>query len=111
MQRFRGGLVFKAHRLSYHSNKGEEEAPREGLEGAVQRRRVSRELGTYKTVEARFGPWLREKSSQPLELFPSSDEGRAPCEGLEGLVFKAHRLVYHSTLGLRVIKEKKKRRD
>ena len=28
-----------------------------------------------------------------------------------GLVFKAHRLVYHSTLGLRVIKKKKKRKD
>jgi len=26
----------------------------------------------------------------------------------DGLVFKAHRLVYHSTLGLRVIKKKKK---
>jgi len=26
-----------------------------------------------------------------------------------GLVFKAHRLLYHSTLGLRVIKEKKKK--
>jgi len=26
-----------------------------------------------------------------------------------GLVFKAHRLVYHSTLGLRVIKKKKHR--
>ena len=26
----------------------------------------------------------------------------------EGLVFKAHGLVYHSTLGSRVIKEKKK---
>ena len=26
-----------------------------------------------------------------------------------GLVFKAHRLVYHSTLGLRVIKKKKER--
>jgi len=25
-----------------------------------------------------------------------------------GLVFKAHRLVYHSTIGLRVIKKKKK---
>jgi len=28
----------------------------------------------------------------------------------DGLVFKAHRLLYHSTLGLRVIKEKKKKR-
>ena len=27
---------------------------------------------------------------------------------LRGLVFKAHRLVYHSTLGLRVTKKKKK---
>ena len=27
-----------------------------------------------------------------------------------GLVFKAHRLLYHSTLGLRVIKMKKKER-
>ena len=26
-----------------------------------------------------------------------------------GLVFKAHRLVYHSTLGLRVIKKKRER--
>ena len=25
----------------------------------------------------------------------------------DGLVFKAHRLVYHSTLGLRVMKKKK----
>ena len=29
----------------------------------------------------------------------------------EGLVFKAHRLLYHSTLGLRVIKKKKKVTD
>ena len=28
----------------------------------------------------------------------------------DGLVFKAHRLVYHSTLGLRVIKKKKKKK-
>ena len=27
-----------------------------------------------------------------------------------GLVFKAHRLLYHSTLGLRVIKKKKKKK-
>ena len=27
---------------------------------------------------------------------------------LGGLVFKAHRLLYHSTLGLRIIKKKKK---
>jgi len=28
-----------------------------------------------------------------------------------GLVFKAHRLLYHSTLGLRVIKKKRSRRE
>ena len=28
-----------------------------------------------------------------------------------GLVFEAHRLVYHSTLGLRVIKKKRRRPD
>jgi len=28
-----------------------------------------------------------------------------------GLVFKAHRLLYHSTLGLRVIKKKKKKKE
>jgi len=28
-----------------------------------------------------------------------------------GLVFKAHRLAYHSTLGWRVIKEKKKKKN
>jgi len=28
-----------------------------------------------------------------------------------GLVFKAHRLLYHSTLGLRVIKKKKRGRE
>jgi len=27
-----------------------------------------------------------------------------------GLVFKAHRLLYHSTLGLRLIKKKKKKK-
>jgi len=29
----------------------------------------------------------------------------------DGLVFKAHRLVYHSTIGLRVIKKKKTEHD
>ena len=28
----------------------------------------------------------------------------------DGLVFKAHRLLYHSTLGTRVIKKKKKKK-
>ena len=36
------------------------------------------------------------------------DEGLR-CRDRGGLVFKAHRLVYHATLGSRVIKKKKKR--
>jgi len=35
---------------------------------------------------------------------------RAPCQFRGGLVFKAHRLLFHSNLGLRVIKKKKKER-
>jgi len=33
-----------------------------------------------------------------------------PREVISRLVFKAHRLVYHSTLGWRVIKKKKKKK-
>ena len=36
--------------------------------------------------------------------------GRARNWFRGGLVFKAHRLVYHSTLGSRVIKKKKKKK-
>ena len=39
---------------------------------------------------------FRTTTSQNVERFPG------------GLVFEAHRLLYHSTLGLRVIKQKKK---
>ena len=40
-------------------------------------------------------------------LFTSSSSVCTLFRG--GLVFKAHRLLYHSTLGLRVIKKKKKK--
>jgi len=40
-----------------------------------------------------------------LSLFPGVPMNRG------GLVFKAHRLVYHPTLGLRVIKKKKKKKN
>ena len=46
-----------------------------------------------------------------LRAFWESDQlnylPRPKFEPRGGLVFKAHRLVYHSTLGLRVIKKKK----
>jgi len=40
---------------------------------------------------------------------PQQKGGRNAKRFRGGLVFKAHRLVYHSTLGLRVIKKKKRR--
>ena len=42
---------------------------------------------------------LRTTTSQKYEAVPS------------GLVFKAHRLVYHSTLGSRVLMQKKKKKN
>jgi len=59
-------------------------------------------------------------SSLPVARAPSPVPGCHPADGREqllsrnvkrfrgGLVFKAHRLLYHSTLGLKVIKKKKK---
>ena len=37
--------------------------------------------------------------------------GTNPALKRGGLVFKAHRLLYHSTLGLRVVKKKKRRKS
>jgi len=78
---------------------------------------LSSTFGTYKTVKARLWPWLeqffRRKSLTPSKLFPprseAVDRGRE-VEYLDvkfrrGLVFKAHRLLCHSTLGSRVIKK------
>ena len=42
------------------------------------------------------------------EIFWLAAELTRFAEGFGVLVFKAHRLLYHSTLGLRVIKKKKK---
>jgi len=41
-------------------------------------------------------------------IFQFHLEGRAEPRFQKGLAFKAHRLVYHSTLGWRVIKKKEK---
>jgi len=49
---------------------------------------------------------LSIKNSLSLVLLPVHQSVPARFRG--GLVFKAHRLLYHSTLGLRVIKKKKK---
>jgi len=49
----------------------------------------------------------RRNLEQPL-LFLRFAETRDQRSFRGGLVFEAHRLVYHSTLGLRVIKKKKR---
>ena len=60
------------------------------------------EFGTMKPVKARSWPWLSGKS--PYNVF------RNPNAAIQGkLVFKAHRLMHHSTLGSRAIKKKRRR--
>ena len=63
------------------------------------------------------GPVEKEKSKSCVHLYggvrerDKGDEGRShtnPDWFRGGHVFKAHGLLYHSTLGLRVMKEKKK---
>ena len=51
-------------------------------------------------------PLLRAEGHHTRVFRPGFDQREALFRG--GLVFKAHRLVYHSTLGWRVIKKKKK---
>jgi hypothetical protein len=69
-------------------------------------------LGIHKTVKARFWPWLepsvRQKPLKPFTLFTSCSTLNQDAKWFRGgLVFKAQRLLYHSTLGPRVIDEKK----
>ena len=123
MQRFRGGLVFKAHRLLYHSTTlglRVIKTSREGNERVSRRRyttstrvvkpmaptRVGTDLGCSHSTEDVSGLF-------PSNLHPPHDElllHRNVQRFRSGLVFKAYRLLYHSTLGLRVIKKKRRAR-
>jgi len=88
LQRFRDGLVFKAHRICVSlnsrlesNNEGEEYTPlHEGLSSLM-------------VASCRPGGMRRR----------SGMRGRANLEH----IFKAHGLLYHSTLGLRVLQQKK----
>jgi len=93
VKRFRGGLVFKAHRLVDHSTLGW------GVIKKKKDRPVVKEpfLGELAAVRVRFTSRL----DHHLQARPHQRR-------LSKCVFKAHRLVYDSTLGWRVIKKKKK---
>ena len=71
------------------------------------------QFGTNKPVKASFWPWLepffRQTSLKAVKcsLLDRQRLGGGRVRG--GLVFKAHRWLYHSTLGSRVIKKKKKK--
>ena len=63
-------------------------------------------------LHAKQAPELQgpDESSGP-DKWSRPDESSGPVQRFRGgLVFKAHRLLYHSTLGLRVIKKKKTRK-
>ena len=79
VERFRGGLVFKAHRPLHRSTPG---------------------LRVKKKKEAARGAEQEGISEQLLR--------RNVKRIRRGLVFKARRLLYRSTLGLKVINQKKR---
>ena len=68
VQRFRGGIVFKAHRLHVSLNsrlesiKVEEVTRGRGCGVRDGYPPLSSEYGTHQTVTARFQPWLSGKS-------------------------------------------------
>ena len=66
---------------------------------------VSSEYGTYKTVKARFWSWLAGKS--PQNVLSCSLFARKRYLVPRRARIKAHIPLYHSTLGLRIIKKKK----
>jgi len=105
MQRIRGGLVFKAHRLCVsrnsrlESNKEEEEAPNRQRSWTWWRpRRRARHSGG----SASAGSPAQLENNYITEM----------CSGSEaGSYLRPIDFVYHSTLGLKVIKKKKKKND
>ena len=87
VQWFRGGLVFKAHRRVYHSTLGSRD---------IKQKKV---WGVHHAVEHCKDVLLRLVRDGGVDL-----------RFRGGLVVEAHRILYHSTLGLRVTKKKQKGR-
>ena len=85
VERFRGGLFFKAVRLLFHSTLG---------------------LRVIKKKKKCRPPSIAQQIT-PDECLPEDQLVSRNVERFRGgLVFMAHRLLYHSTLGLRVTKKK-----
>jgi len=98
VQRFRGGLVFKAQRLCVSLNSR--------LESNKEEEDLSASLRSACFCFLRSICFWRV-----MFVSTSTCAGQLLIRNVKrfrgGLVFKAHRLLYHSTLGLRVIKKKK----
>ena len=100
MRRFRGRLVFKAHRLLYHSTVGLR---------VIKKKKKKVQVPGFRVQGSGFrvqGSWCRVQDSG----FRGLGSGRNVKRFRGGLVFKARRLLYHSTLGLIVLKKKKKKK-
>jgi len=114
VKRFRGGLVFKAHRLLFHSTLGlrvikrrEEDLEVLGMVGAHLGHRPI--VDVCKREREFFIDNLLVRIHFIIMMIRWTGRNVQRFQG--GLVFKAHRLVYHSILGWRVMKKKKKHRN
>jgi len=89
--------VFKAHRLLYHSTLGLR----------VIKKKKTALMDVTPPETARFGDVMPPRNTKRQRLVDGNPPRNTKMQRFRGgLVFKAHRLVYHSTLGSRVIKKK-----
>jgi len=89
VKRFREGLVFKAHRILYPSTLG--------LREIKKRRSASRRCRANMAHTRHSGLGLPVKVLKILQEVPSSlVDAAGSCANRGGLVFEAHRLLYHS---------------
>ena len=99
----RGGLVSKAHRLLYHSIQGLRAIKKRKKKQSLTRTlpAATSAFAVYKKIK--FNP--RRQGGAWIGIQGQSIHTTIPLR--EGLVCKAHRLLYHSILVLRLIKRKK----
>ena len=104
MKLFRGGLVFKAHRLLYPSTLGLR---------VIQKKKKKKKKNHGRHLLQDPQPYRVTLYTRLLICAEAGGirQDRNVKRFRGGLVFKAHRLLNHSTLGLSVIKKKKKCRE